>query len=319
MNQPWDWTEADITELIREQRPEDLSLDYKRSESLDKSKKDEIAKDVAAMANSAGGVLVYGLDEQKKTNGPVVFDGGVDAQKFTTEWLEQVIDSNIQRRIDSVRINKIAMAGTNNVIYVVSVPQSNRAPHMAAHRYYKRLGTTTAYMEEYEVRDVARRMESPDLDVSMEVRVSDTPSSLVLIPWVTNASPEPAFYAIFRLYFASCISSTHAEPLQWKPTSDWSREGVSTLLWEESELRKFDTYHLFWGTPERKPLLEGERMKAASFELTAPMLTPRARDPMRCVIGCEIRAPKMSTKIYALTLDTVEPEIFPRRMQLRRP
>jgi Putative DNA-binding domain len=38
MNLPWDWTETDINELIREQRPEDLSLDYKRSESLDKSK-----------------------------------------------------------------------------------------------------------------------------------------------------------------------------------------------------------------------------------------------------------------------------------------
>jgi hypothetical protein len=319
MNLPWDWTETDINELIREQRPEDLSLDYKRSESLDKSKKDEIAKDVSAMANSAGGVLVYGLDEQKKTNGPVVFDGGVDAQKFTTEWLEQVIDSNIQRRIDGVRVNKVPMAGTNNVVYVVSVPQSDRAPHMAAHRYYKRLGTTTAHMEEYEVRDVARRMESPDLDVGLEVRTNDDPSSLVLIPWVTNTSPEPAFYATFRLYFASCISLTTGEPLRWKPISDWSPEGFVTLFWEESELRKFDTYHLFWGTPERKPLLEGERMKAANFEFTVPMVTSHARDRMRWVIGCEIRSPKMPTKIYALTLDTVEPEIFPRRMQLRRP
>jgi hypothetical protein len=318
MNLPWDWTETDINELIREQRPEDLSLDYKRSESLDKSKKDEIAKDVSAMANSAGGVLVYGLDEQKKTNGPVVFDGGVDAQKFTTEWLEQVIDSNIQRRIDGVRVNKVPMAGTNNVVYVVSVPQSDRAPHMAAHRYYKRLGTTTAHMEEYEVRDVARRMESPDLDVGLEVRTNDDPSSLVLIPWVTNTSPEPAFYATFRLYFASYISTT-GEPLRWKPISDWSPEGFVILFWEESELRKFDTYHLFWGTPERKPLLEGERMKAANFEFTVPMVTSHARDRMRCVIGCEIRSPKMPTKIYALTLDTVEPEIFPRRMQLRRP
>jgi hypothetical protein len=319
MNQPWDWTETDIKELIREQRPEDLSLDYKRSESLDKSKKDEIAKDVSAMANSAGGVLLYGLDEQKKTNGPVVFDGGVDAQKFTIEWLEQVIDSNIQRRIDGVRVNKVPMAGTNNVVYVVSVPQSDRAPHMAAHRYYKRLGTTTAHMEEYEVRDVARRMESPDLDVRLEVRPSSDPSSLVLIPWVTNASPEPAFYATFRLYFASCISETTGQALQWKPTSEWSREGVVTLLWEESEERKFDTYHLFWGTPERKPLLEGEQMKAGGFEITVPMFAPHVRDQMRCVIGCEIRSPKMPTKIYALILDTVEPQIFPRRMQLRRP
>jgi hypothetical protein len=39
------------------------------------------------------------------------------------------------------------------------------------------------------------------------------------------------------------------------------------LLWEEADVRRFAVYHLFWGTPERKPILEQERMKARSFEL----------------------------------------------------
>jgi len=68
MREPWAWTEEDIQSLITEQRPEDLQLEYKKSDSLAKAKeqKTEIAKDVSAMANSAGGVLVYGVDEQKK-------------------------------------------------------------------------------------------------------------------------------------------------------------------------------------------------------------------------------------------------------------
>jgi Putative DNA-binding domain len=254
MKPEWEWTETDIDALIKEQRQEDLSLDYKRTEALDKKNKGEIAKDVSAMANSAGGVLIYGIDEKKKTNGPIEFDGGVDPQKISTEWLEQVIDSNIDQRIEGVRVHKIAMPlkQTPNVIYLVWIPQSNRGPHMADHRYHKRLGTTTAFMEEYEVRDVARRSESPDIDLNLDIRETDDRSTLVLIPSVTNTSPEPAFYATFRLYFG-------ARNIQLKSASEWSRQPDIELLWEESDLRRFTVYHLFWGVPERKPLLEGEQ------------------------------------------------------------
>jgi hypothetical protein len=312
------WTEADIDELLKEQRPEDLTLEYKRTEALDKAKKDEIAKDVSAMANSAGGVLIYGIDENKP-NGPIRFDGGVDPQKITIEWLEQVIDSNIKRRIEGLRIYKIPMPlkGTGNVIYVVSVPQSNRTPHMAAYRYYKRLGTTTALMEEYEVRDVARRSESPDIDLYLEVRATDDPSILTLMPWVTNSSPEPAFYATFRLYFGACATYVSGQQIRITAVSEWSNQPRIELLWEEADLRLFEVYHLFWGAPDRKPILEGERIKAGSFEIKSPMVTTIARDRLRCPIGCEIRSPKMPTKIYGCILDTVNPEVQPRRFQLR--
>ena len=33
MNPAWEWTESDIDALLKEQRPEDLALDYKRSEA----------------------------------------------------------------------------------------------------------------------------------------------------------------------------------------------------------------------------------------------------------------------------------------------
>src|SRR5580704_16950012 len=101
------------------------------------------------MANSAGGVIIYGIDEQKKTKGPIQFDPCIDPNEISPEWLEQVIDSGIQRRIDGIKINPVRIASGGKPVYVVCVPQSNRAPHMASdHRYYKRLGTTTAPMEE---------------------------------------------------------------------------------------------------------------------------------------------------------------------------
>src|SRR5258705_4703711 len=126
MKRPWEWTEHDINALIQEQRPEDLGLEYKRSDALDKTdgKKKEISKDVSAMANSAGGVIVYGIDEQKSSNGPIVLDAGIDPKKFSRDWLEQVVDSGIQRRIDGVRVDPIGMRSTVHVVYAVYLPHS---------------------------------------------------------------------------------------------------------------------------------------------------------------------------------------------------
>ena len=46
--------------------------------------------------------------------------------------------------------------------YVVYVPQSLRAPHQAGdRRYYKRYNAQSVPMEDYEVRDVARRTDTP--------------------------------------------------------------------------------------------------------------------------------------------------------------
>jgi predicted HTH transcriptional regulator len=171
-----EWTEPDIQALITEQRPEDLSLEYKAAAALDKTqgKKADISKDVSAMANSAGGTII--LDP-------------VDPAQISIEWLEQVIDSGIQRRIPGLRIHRIGLKSSpSRVVYVVSIPPSNLAPHIASdHRFHKRLGTTTAMMEEYEVRDVSRRLDAPALEVFLPMAFA--PPSLVISPYVENKSP----------------------------------------------------------------------------------------------------------------------------------
>ncbi len=72
------WTEADLTRLISQQEEESLTLEYKRSDSLGREdrEKNEMAKDVSAHANSDGGVLIYGIEEDNHR--PVRIDEGVD-------------------------------------------------------------------------------------------------------------------------------------------------------------------------------------------------------------------------------------------------
>lgn len=139
MKEPWQWEEEDIETLIREQRKEDLRLEYKRSDALGRTEtaRTDISKDVSAMANSAGGAIIYGIDEQRKSNGPIQLDKGVDPISVTPEWLEQVIDSGIQQRIDGIQIHPIQWQMLENLF------TSSGFPRATARRIRRRIIVTT--------------------------------------------------------------------------------------------------------------------------------------------------------------------------------
>lgn len=114
MRDPLKWTEADLAQLISDQVAESLILDYKASAALQRTdgKKNELSKDVSAFANSAGGLLVYGVLEDG--NIPTELDQGLNPDEITKEWIEQVINSRISRRIDGVGIRQIHLTGTRS-------------------------------------------------------------------------------------------------------------------------------------------------------------------------------------------------------------
>jgi hypothetical protein len=211
LNDPWDWKEQDLLDLIRNQVKESIDLDYKASAALGlgDGKKNEISKDVSAFANSAGGTIVYGMVEDGHI--PSKLDEGFDPSgPITKEWLEQVINSRIQRRIDGVRINQVELSQSRpgRVAYVVHIQQSMRAPHMASdNKYYKRFNFESVPMEDYEVRDTSRREAAPDLKMAIDLvdqSVSFSPDApiaggVTLRPRVLNESGTPAEYAIFQV------------------------------------------------------------------------------------------------------------------------
>ncbi len=94
MREPFEWEEDDILALISDDVQESLTLEYKRCASLDRrnpGRRIELSKDVSAFANSAGGVIVYGVVEDQHL--PTAIDLGYDPREITREWLEQIINS----------------------------------------------------------------------------------------------------------------------------------------------------------------------------------------------------------------------------------
>jgi predicted HTH transcriptional regulator len=158
-----EWTEDDLNELIRNQVQESVSLDYKRCASLQKlpKNKDEVSKDVSAFANSAGGIIVYGIEENGQV--PTRLDSGYDPTDISKEWLEQVIQGNIRPRINDVHVNQVPLkiSHPNKVAYVVTIPQDGTAHQAADFRYYKRFNFESVPMYDHEVKDVMNRLRFP--------------------------------------------------------------------------------------------------------------------------------------------------------------
>lgn len=158
------WTADELNKIIKQNIPELKELEFKACDALRDDQKTEISKDVSAFANSAGGVIIYGIKEVKDGNHlHLMLDEGFELNgHFNKEWLENVIYSNISPKIENIYINPISL-DEKRVIYVVDIPQSHTA-HMAGNnKYYKRRNFKSEPMEDYEVRDVMNRQIRPKL------------------------------------------------------------------------------------------------------------------------------------------------------------
>ena len=214
------------TILVAAKTKESIELDFKESSSLQNNdrKKEEISKDVSAFANSAGGTLLYGMREDRQTHVAAGLDTGSDPSIITKEWLEQVINSNIHRRVDGIRIHQIELTKTSpgNVAYVVYVPQSTRTAHQAANnKYYKRYNFQSVPMEEYEVRDLYLRGDVPDLRIQfilpkteLTINEEDKLSQFIgMDAGIFNDSLEPANYAVIRIIIDARLKIADAQDL----------------------------------------------------------------------------------------------------------
>lgn len=140
-----------LENLIKSGIEENINLDYKRQ--LDNNS--EIAKDLSAFANSEGGNIIYGIDEEK--NKP--------------KRINPLVDTNIREKIDNISQNGINpplnvrikpidvnIEGVQGQIFVIYIPRKYPFLHYAntKQRYYKRSNVIIVPMEHYEIEKAFR-------------------------------------------------------------------------------------------------------------------------------------------------------------------
>lgn len=165
----WEWKEEDLEILIANCTEESVELEYKDSRALADMKKIKISKEVSAMANAAGGTIIYGIQtypDREKKHIPKGFDKGIDPSIIPIEWLEQVIYSNIQPRIENLRVHSVKLEKNkpDRYVYVVHVDRALRAHQAADKRYYQRIDRTTTVLEDYQIQDINSRTQHPILE-----------------------------------------------------------------------------------------------------------------------------------------------------------
>lgn len=173
-------TEEDLLGLIHNKIPEDTNMDYKSPKDLENPNKNkDIAKDVSAMANSNGGIIIYGIEEDERGFPKEI--NWVEDRKLKDK-LYQVIHSQIVPEIKDLTIKEIpSNEGAHKFAILINVPPSDIAPHQAhiegtQRRFFRRHGSISAEMEYYEIKDLFFARKSAFLEISLKPLKSKNPS-----------------------------------------------------------------------------------------------------------------------------------------------
>lgn len=288
-------TRADLQRIVDEGLEESLVLEYKASPALDRQSKaiDELCKDVSAMANSAGGQIIYGIEEDKLTHKPIKIGHGVSDPKLTREWIEQIILSRVQPRIQKLSITRISLDQAHTrFAFVLATEATTIGAHQAPDKkYYKRFELSAVPMEDYEIRDVGRRASVPEPFVTFSLpstlleqfHNSDTSKPIAIGCRIGNRSREPAYYTVVTIGIDAQLELVSVGTLE--PTGIQTEDDGHTLAFVRAQV----------GIPESFPIFREASfplIKAGTFSVAFNLRLHKDESLIRCYV----RTPGFSSK-----------------------
>lgn len=129
-----------IKSLIDASASESVNLEFKRDfYGNTYADKKELLKDITAFANTLGGILIIGIDEDQGVASSLVPLPGTDVDN-ELQRLESIIRSGIEPTIVGLRMRRIDV--DSGSVIVIHVPRSFNPPHRViiknSNRYYAR-------------------------------------------------------------------------------------------------------------------------------------------------------------------------------------
>lgn len=183
-----------------------------------------LAKSVASLANSEGGLLILGVKEKpEKYKGTIVKvrPGRITPlpPTVTREMIEIQLETKIQYPINGITVIPLRKSPrSKNSVYLIDVPQSKLAPHRVNELYYyQRYNFITDQMKHFQIADLFGRRTAPDLDIIELQRrpgLGEDRGYITIEPLVLNRGQAVAKYA-------TCICSIISGPYQMRQ-SEWN-------------------------------------------------------------------------------------------------
>ena len=125
-------TIKDIEYLVENQIQEGISLDYKmKNYEPTSGGKKELLKDVTAFANSSGGDLIIGVEDDKYNQAKAIV--GIETNNIAVDVnrIEQVIYNGIEPKLDTVKVRYLEYKDGKYII-IIRVGASPLFPHMVS-------------------------------------------------------------------------------------------------------------------------------------------------------------------------------------------
>ena len=153
-------------------KEEDTKRNSKKKLNLSEDDKKELAKDISAMANSNGGVVIYGVTEEKNEDGykvptnlkPIPFIE-MDKERLS-RLIIATITPVIEFEIDCIPSD----SDTGSFYYIITISKSMTAHQNVIDKcYYNRKGAISMKMEDCEIRDVMNRAKTPIINIEYEL------------------------------------------------------------------------------------------------------------------------------------------------------
>ena len=221
-----EWTEADLQRLVG--TTEGLTVEFKGSNALrftgkeaDKNRK-ELAKDVIALANAAGGRIYYGISENKDGEA-VALDDGLGVDEITVDRIGNLLTGNIEPKVVGLTIHPVKLKSGKSA-FIIDVPQATTmAPHQnrVDKIYYRRHDRAVQPMFDHEIKDLMRRGADPELDPTIlftKVNADDVFEIDILL---RNVSNQPVLYWAVDICIDKKMQFVDAEIMNWQAGSVW--------------------------------------------------------------------------------------------------
>lgn len=151
---------ADVRAAVDLQLPEDAQLEWKGQRRTDEHAKAELAKDLAAMANSGGGLIVFGVGEETRDDGTkVIVHSDVALDEHAEQHVRSLATGRIRPILAGVEIKALENPEQpGHGALAVWVPPSPDSPH-----FYEKNGQPPAapwrngpHIEDLRERDIER-------------------------------------------------------------------------------------------------------------------------------------------------------------------